>query len=91
MASLKQKAFKNVSELQTLISSAQSVDALTTATKHISNAISVFKTLECANELPNIPVRKRPSPNALAEKQTRFYSTKKKRETSKCFESPVSC
>lgn len=75
---LKQKAFKNVSELHTLISSAQSVDALTTANKHISNAISVFKTLECANELPNIPVRKQPSPNALAEKQTHFYSTKKR-------------
>lgn len=36
---LKQKAFKNVSELHTLITFAQSVDALTTATH-----ISVFKT-----------------------------------------------
>ena len=74
----KDKAISNLSVLQTLMLNATNIDAVTTASQHISNAISIFKTLE--NSTPNqLTVRKRSAPNARPEKQMRFVSIKKKR------------
>lgn len=69
-----------VSEITTLITSAHSVDALASSTKHLRNAASILKALQNKEvRIPSIPVQKRLSPNAMAEKQKRFFKIRRVR------------
>ena len=57
-------------------------EVLTTARKHLSTAVSTAKASHLYPKqfgTLTIPIRKKPAPNANHQKQTRFYSTKKKR------------
>jgi hypothetical protein len=78
----KRKAMDVLSEITTLIASAQNPDALTSATKHLKQVASVMKALKDKEVcLPSLTVKKRLASIARNEKQKDFIKTKKNRQT----------
>lgn len=78
---LKMDALSKLAQLQTLLSSADSVDAVYSACGHINNAANTLKAFKVTKQQQQLQVRKRCAPNALAEKQFTFKSVTKKRKT----------
>ena len=66
-----------LSKLEDLAKSADNVDSIYHATKHVSNAISVLAAMKThsATQEP-LPCKRKVSPNAVMKKQICFYSTK---------------
>ena len=70
-------------EVILLAKSVDNVQSLQTAARHLTSAISVLKSQQKRNPIPEtFECRKRPAPNSCMDKHLRFYSTKKKRKTS---------
>ena len=85
----KKMLLNKVAELQLLVTKCNDVNALDVSNNHIGNAVSVLIALQDNPSISQLPVRKRPSSNALAEKQS-FYSTRQKKATVKTLAKPSS-
>ena len=84
-ASSVEKAVSLCKKIEVALLECTSLDAIKQGTKHLTAALTVIKSIEInrtTDEPPCFPTRKRPAPNANAEKQIRFKSTKKKRISS---------
>ena len=80
LENLRKAVTSKSAEVQFLVNSVDNIDTLRVASQHLSNAISVWKSLSTNMDPPkSFPTRKRPAPNAKMDCQVRFFSTKKKR------------
>lgn len=84
----RQLVVSKANEVLVLAKSIESAEGLQTASRHLSSAISILKTL--GPEVPKqvLPCRKRPAPNARMETQVRYHSTKRKRTKSSSLTKP---
>ena len=87
LAIQKKKATEGILELQALVQSSVSVDAVTTVRKHINNAISLMKCLK-GDGPSRIPVKRHLEPRTTPQKQLRFFSVKRQRVSSQMLSKP---
>ena len=78
MLKLQQNVLRKIDEATLLLKKFEQVNALKTASKHITSAVIALKSIRDPCVRTILPMKRIIAPNTNSEKQRRFFSTKKK-------------
>ena len=80
LTTLRQQVLGKLNDMTILVTDCRDIDALKTTSKHVTSAIMAIRAMQSTlkSQSVTLPLKRKIPPNQNAEKQPRFFSTKKK-------------
>ena len=78
LATLRQQVLEKLTDLSTIVTECNNTDALRTTSHHLNSALMALRAITSTKQAKCLPIKRKIAANKYAEKQPRFFSTKKK-------------
>ena len=79
LTTLRQQVLGKLNDLSVIVTECCNIDALKTTSKHLNSALMTIKSIQKTSKKQTyLPMKRKIAPNKNADKQPRFFSTKKK-------------